>query len=215
MRPTFFDSPSAFRAWLEAHHATKTELLVGFHKRATGRPSLKWAESVDEALAFGWIDGVRKSLGEEAYTIRFTPRKATSTWSLVNVRRVEALTKLGRMQPAGLRAFAARSAARTGIYSFERREEAKLAPAEAKALRANEKAARFFAAQPPSYQRAALHWVVTAKRPETRARRLAALIDDSAAGRTVRHLTRPGDAKRAAAKKTAKKAGRKAVKKRA
>jgi uncharacterized protein YdeI (YjbR/CyaY-like superfamily) len=189
--PKYFRTSADFREWLERNHAKATELLVGFYKTSSGKPSLTWPESVDEALCFGWIDGVRKSLGEEAYTIRFTPRKATSIWSSINVAKVAALRKAGKMHPAGEAAFARRSAAKTGVYSFERSEAAQLGPDEARSLKANRKAAAFFGAQPPSYQRAAKHWVVSAKRPETRAKRLAALIADSAAGRTVKPLTRP------------------------
>src|SRR5262245_60180177 len=116
MKPKFFATPAAFRAWLERHHGTKTELLVGFHKKASGRPSMTWPESVDEALCFGWIDGVRHSLGEHAYSIRFTPRKPTSIWSAVNVARVAELEKSGKMAPAGLRAFSYRTPERTGVY---------------------------------------------------------------------------------------------------
>jgi uncharacterized protein YdeI (YjbR/CyaY-like superfamily) len=191
-KPRFFASPGDFRAWLEAHHQHEKELLVGFHKRKTDRPSITWPESVDEALCFGWIDGVRRSLGPEAYTIRFTPRKPTSIWSAVNVRRVSALTDEGRMRPAGLRAFAARTPERTGVYSFERNRAAVLAPAQEKALRANRKAAAFFDAQPPWYRRTAIHWVISAKREETRERRLVQLITDSAAGRAIKPLIRPG-----------------------
>jgi uncharacterized protein YdeI (YjbR/CyaY-like superfamily) len=191
MKPTYFATPADLRAWLEAHHETARELLVGFHKRATGTPSITWRESVDEALCFGWIDGVRRSLSEHAYTIRFTPRKAKSTWSEVNVARVNELSARGRMHPAGLRAFAARTPERTGIYSFERSEAAKLSPAQEKKLRANRKAAAFFDRQAPWYRRAALHWVITAKREETRERRLDQLIAHSAAGRTVPPLTPP------------------------
>src|SRR5206468_3638871 len=129
LKPRFFATPDDFRAWLEKHHETDKELLVGFHKKATGRPSITWPESVDEALSFGWIDGVRHSLGDSAYTIRFTPRRTTSIWSAVNVARVAELTKLDRMRPAGVRAFAARTPERTGVYSFERLEAAKLTKA--------------------------------------------------------------------------------------
>src|SRR5687767_15273654 len=118
----FFATPVRFRAWLQAHHATETELLVGYYKKGTGKASITWPESVDEALCFGWIDGVRRSLGEDAYCIRFTPRKPRSTWSVVNVARVTELTKAGRMTPAGLRAFEARTPERTGVYAFERKE---------------------------------------------------------------------------------------------
>lgn len=191
MKPIFFATPGKLRAWLEAHHDTKPELLVGFYKRGSGKPSITWPESVDEALCFGWIDGVRKSLGEEAYTIRFTPRKATSTWSAVNVKRVAELTKLGKMRPAGLRAFAARKEDKTAVYSFERKEPAQLEPAHEEVLRANAKAAAFFDAQAPWYRRTAIHWVVSAKRAETRERRLAQLVADSAGGRRIGPLTRP------------------------
>jgi uncharacterized protein YdeI (YjbR/CyaY-like superfamily) len=189
MMPKFFPTPADFRAWLEAHHETKKELLVGFHKKGSGKPSITWPESVDEALCFGWIDGVRRTLGQTAYTIRFTPRRPTSTWSAVNVARVAELTKRRRMHPAGLRAFAARRPDRTGIYSFERKEMARLPKNQAKALSANRKAAAFFDAQPPWYRRTAIHWVLSAKRQETRDRRLSRLIADSAAGRRIEPLT--------------------------
>jgi uncharacterized protein YdeI (YjbR/CyaY-like superfamily) len=191
MKPTFFATPQEFRSWLEAHHATHRELLVGFYKRGLGKPSITWPESVDEALCFGWIDGVRKSLSEDAYTIRFTPRRATSIWSAINVARVAALESLGRMTPAGRRAFAARTPERTGVYSFERNEAARFLPEQAKKLRANRAAAEFFDAQPPWYRRTATHWVISAKREATRARRLDQLIADSAEGRTIGPLTRP------------------------
>ncbi len=190
MKPRFFATPTAWRAWLEKNHATKTELLVGFYKTSSGRPSITWPQSVDEALCFGWIDGVRRSLGEEAYTIRFTPRRATSIWSSVNVARVAALTEQGRMSEAGLRAFAARKPEKTGVYSFERKEHATLSPIEEKQLRANRKAAAFYDAQAPWYRRTALHWVVSAKREDTRARRLAQLIADSEEQRLIGPLAR-------------------------
>ena len=193
MKPRYFAKPEAFRAWLEDNHAKAKELLVGFHKTGTGRPCMTWPESVDEALSFGWIDGVRRSLGEHAYTIRFTPRKPGSTWSTINVKKAAALIASGRMRPAGLRAFEARRADRTGIYSFERKEPAALTPEHEAILRANTKAAAFFDAQPGSYRRAALHWVVSAKRAETRDKRLAELVRDSDAGRTIKLLTRPTD----------------------
>src|SRR5262249_13075766 len=191
-RPTFFASPARFRAWLKAHHRTETEILVGFHKKGSGEPSITWPEAVDEALCVGWIDGVRRSLGDKAYTIRFTPRRPGSIWSSVNVARVVELKKLGRMSPAGVKAFEARKPERTGVYSFERKSEAKLEPEEERELRANRAAADFFASQPPWYRRAALHWIVSAKRHETRRRRLDQLIGDSAGKRTVPLMTRPG-----------------------
>jgi uncharacterized protein YdeI (YjbR/CyaY-like superfamily) len=189
-RPAFFGTPAAFRAWLEAHHQARKELLVGFYKTGSGKPSITWPQSVDEALCFGWIDGVRRSLGDQAYTIRFTPRRPASIWSAINVRKVAQLIKEGKMAPAGVQAFAARRPERTGIYSFERTAAAELTAAEEKTLRANRKASTFFDAQAPWYRRAALHWVVSAKRDETRRRRLQQLIADSAAGRTVPPLTR-------------------------
>jgi uncharacterized protein YdeI (YjbR/CyaY-like superfamily) len=192
VRPTFFPTPADFRAWLEAHHATEMELLVGFHKKGSGRASITWPESVDEALCFGWIDGVRRSLGATAYTIRFTPRKPTSTWSAVNVARVAVLTKAGRMRAMGRRAFAARTPERTGIYAFERHRAARLSKDHEKRLRGDREAAAFFDAQPPWYRRTATHWVVSAKRPETRERRLAQLVAASAAGRWIAPLARPG-----------------------
>lgn len=189
-RPRFFATGDAFAAWLEVNHAREPELLVGFYKRGTGKPSLTWPESVDAALAFGWIDGVRRSIDESAYSIRFTPRRPKSIWSAVNVARVEALTKEGRMHAAGLAAFAKRTAGRTGVYSFERSAEAKLDEREERALRANRAAASHFDAQAPWYRRTALHWVVSAKKDETRRTRLAHLIEASAAGRPIKPLDR-------------------------
>lgn len=191
MRPKYFATPATFRAWLEANHASSTELLVGFYKKGSGKPSITWPESVDEALCFGWIDGVRRTVDGERYTIRFTPRKARSTWSAVNIKRVAELTKLGRMLPAGLEAFARRETARSQIYAYEQRSEAALDEAAEREFRANEKAWTFFEARPPWYRRTAIYWVMTAKKEETRRTRLATLIDDSAHGRTIKHLTRP------------------------
>ncbi|MGE5596668.1 MAG: YdeI/OmpD-associated family protein [Hyphomicrobiales bacterium] len=189
MEPTFFANRDQLRAWFQANHATASELLVGFHKKATGRPSVTWDEAVEEALCFGWIDSIRRSHGPDAYTNRFTPRRPGSTWSNVNVARAEALIAAGKMREAGLRAFEAREASRTGIYSSERTEEARLEPAEEAKFRANAPAWEYFSASAPSYRRAAIHWVVRAKRPETRQRRLEELIADSAAGRRIRALT--------------------------
>ena len=183
LSPTFFAAPEKFRAWLEKHHKTEQELLVGFYKKGSGLPSITWPESVDEALCFGWIDGVRKSLGEDSYTIRFTPRKPGSNWSAVNVARVEELSRLGRMHPAGLAAFEKRSEAKTGIYAYEQKEGAALEKAEEKQLRANKAAWEFFQSQPAWYKRTAIWRVVSAKKEETRRKRLAKLIEESAAGR--------------------------------
>ena len=201
-KPTFFATPDALRGWFEANHATAAELFVGLYKRTSGRPSISWPQAVDEALCFGWIDGVSRSLGADAWMIRFTPRRPGSIWSKVNVAKVAKLRELGKMRPAGERAFAARSEAKTGVYSFERPEPAQLTAAQAARLRANAEAAAFFEAQAPWYKRTATHWVVSAKREDTRERRLAQLIEDSAAGRRIAPLTRP-EPKRAAAKKRA------------
>ncbi|MDP9365258.1 MAG: YdeI/OmpD-associated family protein [Chloroflexota bacterium] len=189
MDPTFFATPDAFRAWLEAHQETATALWVGFHKKGSGRPSITWPETVDEALCVGWIDGVRKGIDEASYAIRFTPRKPGSTWSAVNIARVAELTALGRMLPAGLAAFEARSPERSATYAYEQATVALDAAAE-RAFRANPDAWTFFQAQPPSYRKAATWWVASAKKEETRRKRLAALIDDSAHGRTVPPFTR-------------------------
>jgi uncharacterized protein YdeI (YjbR/CyaY-like superfamily) len=180
--PVFFGNPEEFRAWLEKHGAKEGELLVGFHKVGTGKPSLTWPQSVDEALCFGWIDGVRKRIDDGAYQIRFTPRKAKSTWSAVNVRRVEALVAEGRMRPAGLEAFARRLEANSGIYSYEQAAPLALTPDEVKAFRRNKAAWAYFEAVAPSYRKAVTHWIASAKKEETRARRLAKLIESCAAG---------------------------------
>ena len=191
MEPTFFATPAEFRAWLEEHHADRRELLVGFYKTGSGRPSITWPESVDEALCFGWIDGVRRGIDGDSYSIRFTPRRPGSIWSTANVKRARELIELGRMTPAGLAAFEARKEERSGVYSYEQREDARLDAAQEARFRANPRAWEWFEGQPPWYRRAALHWVASAKREETRERRLATLIEDSAHGRTVKPLTRP------------------------
>jgi uncharacterized protein YdeI (YjbR/CyaY-like superfamily) len=188
---TFFAEPADFRAWLEKNHDRASELWVGFHKKGSGRPSITWPESVDEALCFGWIDGVRKSLGPDSYMIRFTPRKARSTWSAVNIKRAQELAAEGRMRPAGLKAFEARTDDRSAIYAYEQRHAAKLDPEQEREFRANAKAWEYFQSRPPSYRRTATWWVVSAKREETRRKRLRTLIEDSAQGRTIRQLTRP------------------------
>ena len=190
MDATFFASPEAFRAWLEQHHASAQELWVGFYKKDSGKPSITWPEAVDEALCFGWIDGLRKSIDDISYTIRFTPRRPRSTWSAVNISRVAELTEQGRMRPAGLEAFAQRSEEKSGIYAYEQRENAALDATGEQQFRANAQAWDFFQAQPPSYRKTAIWWVVSAKQEATRRKRLATLIDDSAHGRTIRPLTR-------------------------
>jgi uncharacterized protein YdeI (YjbR/CyaY-like superfamily) len=178
---THFATPAELRKWFAKHHADTQELWVGFHKKGSGKPSITWPESVDEALCVGWIDGVRKSLGDESYVIRFTPRKRTSIWSVVNVNRVAVLTAEGRMQPAGHAAFAARSHAKTGVYSFEQ-DTPELSAADIRAFKKNKVAWKFFEAQPPGYRRQMSWRIASAKREETRAKRLLQLIEASAAG---------------------------------
>ena len=185
MEPTYFATPEDFRAWFEKHHERETELLVGFYKKGTGKPSITWPESVDEALCFGWIDGVRRSLGDEAYTIRFTPRKAKSTWSAVNIKRAGELTEMGRMRPAGLKAFAAREESNSRIYAYENRDKAVFDAALEERFRANSKAWDFFQAQPPGYRKLMIFRVVSAKQEATRLRRLDQLIAECVAGRRM------------------------------
>ena len=182
---TFFSSPVEFRNWLRRHHATEKELWVGFRKKHTGRPSITWPESVDEALCFGWIDGIRKKVDEDSYTNRFTPRRRGSIWSAVNIKRATALIKERRMQPAGLAAFEARIENKSGIYSYEQRSAQLPEPFES-AVRKNVRAWEFFQAQPPFYRKAISWWVVSAKKEETRRKRLEKLIAESAAGRRLR-----------------------------
>jgi len=201
MKPLYFATPAEFESWLAKHHARASELWVGFHKRATGRPSLTWPQSVDAALSFGWIDGLRRSLGAHRYAIRFSPRRPRSIWSTVNIRRVQALRRAGRMRPAGLAAFARRLPNRSGVYSFEQRPR-KLPPRYETPFKARPAAWTFFRSQPPWYRRAAIWWVVSAKLEATRARRLATLIDDSGRGRTLAPLTRPSRAPAARSKRT-------------
>lgn len=181
MKPRFFKSQSEFRAWLEKHHTREKELFVGFYKKNTGKPSITYPEALDEALCFGWIDGVRRSLSDEAYTQRFSPRKSTSIWSNINVRHVERLKQLGRMAPAGLAAYALRDPKRTGVYSFENRPR-EFSPAFKKKFQSNKKAWEFFEQQPPSFKRVSIFYVMSAKQEETRERRLAQLIESSAKG---------------------------------
>jgi uncharacterized protein YdeI (YjbR/CyaY-like superfamily) len=187
--PIFFDRPEALRDWFDANHETASELWLGQYKKATGKPSVTWSEAVDEALCVGWIDSVRYSLDAGRSAQRFTPRRKGSNWSAINIAKVKELTTQGRMRPAGLAAFEARSEARSAVYSYEQRHRAVLEPEEEAAFRANDAAWEWFAARAPSYRQAATYWVVSAKKPETRARRLATLLEDSAAGRRLRQLT--------------------------
>lgn len=185
----YFESAAAWRRWLLAHYQTAAEVVVGFHKSHTGRPTLTWSESVDEALCVGWIDGIRRSVDAERYTIRFTPRRPGSVWSRVNVRKVETLTKEGRMLQAGLKAFEGKRADDPG-YSFQDRHQLTFDPAELRLFQRHKRAWAFFEAQPPGYRRTALFHVVSAKRKETREKRLLQLIEDSAAGLRIGLLRR-------------------------
>lgn len=186
MTATFFKTAADFRAWLEKNHATATELHVGAYKKASGLGGMTYLESVDEALCFGWIDGVVRRIDEVSFSHRFTPRKAGSIWSNVNVAHVARLTAAGKMHPAGLAAFGARSEKKTGIYAFERTTEPELSADFAKQFRAQKAAWKFFNAQPPGYRRLCLHHIVTAKQPATQERRLAALIAASTVGRRLK-----------------------------
>ena len=190
MKPLFFETAEGFGAWLEEHHETADEVQVGFYKKASGKPTITWAEAVEQALRFGWIDGVRHRLDDESYTNRFTPRRPSSNWSAINVAKVEELKQRGLMAPAGLRAYEARTPERTGVYSFERGQAAVLPPEFEEALRADRAAWEWFEGRPPGYRRSAIHWVTGAKREETRLRRLRQLIDCSAEGRAVPPLRR-------------------------
>ena len=190
MDVTFFETPSAFRAWLREHHADVDMLWVGFYKKATGRPSIDWPQSVDEALCFGWIDGLRKSIDDESYRIRFTPRRSGSTWSDRNIRRVEELTRLGRMEAPGLAAYGRRSEEKSRHHSLEQAQADLGAEMEAE-FRRHADAWAYFQSQPPGYRRISTWWVSEAKRPETRTRRLAKLIRHSAAGERIPELRRP------------------------
>jgi uncharacterized protein YdeI (YjbR/CyaY-like superfamily) len=186
--PIFFDSPDAFYAWLEEHHESETEVWVGYWKKATGKPSLTWSQAVDQALCFGWIDTRSKSIDAESHMQRFTQRKPTSNWSKINIEKVARLTEEGKMRPTGLAAFEKRRPEKSGVYSFERREDAKLEPEQEERFRANAKAWEFFQSQPPGYRKTAMHVVVSAKRPETREKRLNQLIEDSANGLRLKQL---------------------------
>jgi uncharacterized protein YdeI (YjbR/CyaY-like superfamily) len=183
VRPTYFPIEGDFRRWLEANHATAPELLVGFWKKSTGKPSIDWPQARDQALCFGWIDGHRKSLGDEAYTIRFTPRRKGSIWSKVNVDRYGALTAAGLMTPEGDRAYE-ENKHKSGLYAYEK-PLASLTAAEEKQIRKDKMAWAFWERQAPSYRRSVLNWITTAKRLETRAKRLATLIEDCAAERRI------------------------------
>ena len=186
----FFSSPDELRDWFDANHETAKELWLGQHRKSTGRPTISWSEAVDEALCVGWIDGVRYSLHDERFSQRFTPRRKGSNWSAINVQKVADLTAQGRMRPAGLAAFEARTPEKTAVYSYER-EAAAFGPDDEERFRADAAAWADWERRSPSYRRAVTHWVVSAKRAETRARRLDQLIDASAAGRLVGPMLAP------------------------
>jgi uncharacterized protein YdeI (YjbR/CyaY-like superfamily) len=189
MNVVFFRAPRDFRRWLGEHHATHDELWVGYYKKATGRQGMTWSESVDEALCYGWIDGIRRSVDEESYANRFTPRRAGSHWSQVNLERVGVLIAEGRMAPAGLAAYERRDPENSGRYSFERRA-ARFSAAQKTLFQQHAEAWAFWSSQPPGYRKQTTWWVVSAKREETRARRLATLIEDSANGLRIKQLRR-------------------------
>jgi len=180
--PRFFATPAAFRKWLSAKAASHAELLVGFRKVGSGQASMTWPESVDEALCVGWIDGVRKRIDDESYTIRFTPRKPTSIWSAINIAKVQKLRADGRMTPAGEQAFARRTDAKSGVYSHEQAATAELSAAESREFKRDKRAWAFFEGTPPSYRKVVLHWITKARKPETRAARLAKLREACAGG---------------------------------
>ena len=187
-KPTFFRASSAFRKWLEKDHDRTPALLVGFHRVESGKGGLTYREALDEALCFGWIDGVRKRYDASSYTIRFTPRKSDSIWSVINTTRMNELIEMGRVHSSGLRAFQERDKKKSVLYSYEVREH-QFDAGYAKQFRANRKAWDFYQAQAPWYRRVSCYWVMSAKREETRLRRLATLIDDSANGRRIKQLT--------------------------
>jgi uncharacterized protein YdeI (YjbR/CyaY-like superfamily) len=188
LKPQFFRSPEAFRAWLGKNHAGRSEVWVGFYKVHTGKQGLSYAQALDEALCFGWIDTTVRRIDDERHMQRFTPRKPNSYWSAINTAKAKALIRQGRMAPPGLAAFQARDAAWTSRYAHER-ASAKLSATEERAFRASGKAWGKFQAMAPSYRKAAIHWVASAKKPATRARRLATLVTSSADGERVPPLT--------------------------
>jgi len=188
--PIFFDSPQAFYDWLAENHDKQSEVYVGYWKKHTGKPSLVWSQAVDQALCWGWIDGRVNRIDEDRHMQRFTPRKPTSNWSKVNIEKVAKLREAGLMRPPGEAAFELRRDDRSGVYSFERGEDPVLEPEQEERFKANATAWEFFQSQAPWYRRTAIHLVTSAKRPETREKRLQQLIEDSAAGRRIKQLSR-------------------------
>ncbi|KXK22729.1 MAG: hypothetical protein UZ15_CFX003000879 [Chloroflexi bacterium OLB15] len=183
--PMFFETAAHLRAWLEANHQTAVELWVGMYKKSTGRPSITWSEVVDQCLCFGWIDGIRKTVDEHSYMNRITPRKHTSNWSAINIAKVEALTKQGLMHPAGLAAYSKRREDKSRVYSFEQEQEPAFSEGEIAQFQQNPEAWGWFQSRPPGYRRTSTHWVISAKKPETRQKRLATLVDDCANARKI------------------------------
>ena len=193
-RARYFRSSAEFRNWLAEHHDSADELLVGYYKKPVTQPTMSWSESVDEALCYGWIDGIRRRVDDDRYTIRFTPRRPGSNWSNVNLRKVEELTEHGRMQPAGLAAWEARRPERSGVYSFERADEARLAPEYERQFRRKRTAWRFFSKDlAPGYRKQTIHWIMSAKQETTRKRRLQAAIDSAAEKQKIPQLRKPGE----------------------
>jgi len=183
--PTFFPTETDFRQWLDKNYDKAPELLVGFYKTSSGKQSMTWSQSVDQALCYGWIDGVRKSAGEEAYTIRFTPRRATSIWSTINIKKMEELQQRGLMQPAGLAAFAKRKEAKSEIYAHEQKVAAELSPELEAEFKANTTAWEFFMKQAPSYRKVIIHLIMTAKQEKTRRSRFNKVVTASKNGERI------------------------------
>jgi uncharacterized protein YdeI (YjbR/CyaY-like superfamily) len=190
MEPEFFTTPAELRTWFERHHESEPELLIGYYKKNAGKTGIKHSEAVEQALCFGWIDSVGRRIDDERYQVRFTPRRTGSVWSSVNIAKIAELTEQGLMHQAGTRAYEGRRPDRVATYSYEQPEGAVLDADQAARFAADPEAWAWFGRQPSSYRRAAAHWVISAKRPETRERRLAQLIADSRAGRPVPPLTR-------------------------
>jgi uncharacterized protein YdeI (YjbR/CyaY-like superfamily) len=184
LKPKFFPTPADFRTWLKKNHVTAAELWVGFYTKDSGKPSITWPESVDQALCFGWIDGIRKRVDEISYQIRFTPRRRGSIWSATNIKRAKELAKQKQMRPIGLKAFAARIHNKSGVYSYEQRYT-ELRQSYAKVLKKNKAASNFFENQPPSYRKMIGWWIISAKKEETRMARLTKLISESAKGKRL------------------------------
>lgn len=185
MEPKFFKTPADFRKWLEKHHETESELLVGFYKKGTGKQSITWPESVDQALCFGWIDGIRKSGDEESYHLRFTPRRPTSIWSAVNIAKMEKLLAGGQVWPMGKAAYEKRTESKSRVYAFEQKEDPVLPPEMEKRFKEESEAYEFFMKQAPSYRKAVLYGIVSAKKDETKESRFVKLLQASKDGKRI------------------------------